>query len=504
MKFIVKKILFLALILNLLIFLIFIVVDVVSFGFLKRKKSYLHNNIVYAQPEKSSNKGNNEDQNNPKDNSLEKSQLKRLYSWIENGITKNVSTIYNKFSGIKPSENLPKTIELELIDVEETEEQISELIQEDETLKDDVIKEKESLDQVRNNVLQLINSNSKLKEILEYDETFHKVEKQYKELEIKLKENKFQEAADLLKFSQTWWESLKSWVFFTDKENLKSLEDVYRLLFKKIQDTKKSKDDVIKEKESLDQVRNNVLQLINSNSKLKEILDCDETFHKVEKQYKELEIKLKENKFQEVADLFNPSQTWWVSLKNYFPLIKNTNSVPLKDIYTSILVNLQYTQELQIDFNKLQNINDEKEHTNWKKYIIQRINKFWPSAHADDALAPSNLVYQEEIPIIRNFLHKHPFATKCLGWCLGEKSNDISSIASNLTSKLAEFVGNKAKQEVQEQAEKAQKNVSDKATNAVQKRIFEVITNAVAFTSLIIAIIYWFIIKKITLKKTIK
>ncbi|MGL9688067.1 MAG: hypothetical protein ACQBVK_04940 [Candidatus Phytoplasma sp. TWB_XP] len=496
MKFIGKKILCLALILNLVNFFIFMVFNVCSFSFFKKKNPYFNNNVVYAQKEENANKGNNKDQNDAKDNQLNKpkeekqeEQKEGWGSWLSNKTkaagskVKEVGTaIYNTLPGTKAPENIDtqllNQIQEEITAIEETKEQIKELTKQDETLKN----------------------------MLESDEAYKKIEQQYKEVETKLKENKFQEALDLLNLSKGLLQQIQNvmkntasrlWNLFCGVQNgetYKDLKGAYQSLLKEF---KTLKDTTIQDKKELDEIRTNVLQLTNSNSTFKEILDCDAKFQEAEKQYKEIETKLQANKFQDDFNLLKPSPSLWKYIKSWFPLIGNTNPKPLKDIYQSILVDLQNTQKLQPDLDKLQNINDVQEHKSWKDAIINKINNFWPSANVDVTPTPSDLNSQEEIPAIKNFLNNHKFATKLLGWCLGEKSNDVKTIASNLTNRLAQYIGNKTEEKLKNKVEQAKKDVPQKATDAVKGYIFKVITAAVAFTSLVITFLYWFIIKKI-------
>lgn len=197
MKFIGKKILCLALILNLVNFLIFIVFNVCGFSFFKKKNPYFNNNVVFAHKEESSNEGNNKDQNDAKDNQLNKpkeekqeEQKEGWGSWLWN-ITKTTgSAIYKKLPGTKTPENIDtkllNQIQEEITAIENTKEKIKELTQQEEILKN----------------------------MLEFDEAYKKAEQKYKEVEKNLKENKFQDVSNLLKPSKSWWQSLKSFFLF--------------------------------------------------------------------------------------------------------------------------------------------------------------------------------------------------------------------------------------------------------------------------------------------------
>ncbi|PWV43710.1 MAG: hypothetical protein DF280_03250 ['Brassica napus' phytoplasma] len=326
MKFIGKKILCLALILNLVNFFIFIVFNVCSFSFFKKKNPYFNNNVVYAQKEESANKGNNKDQNDAKDNQLNKpkeekqeEQKEGCGSWLWNKVKEVGTAIYNTLPETKAPENIDtqllNQIQEEITAIEETKEQIKELTQQDETLKN--------------------------------------------------------------------------------------------------------------------------------------MLESDEAYKKAEQQYKEVENNLKENKFQEASNLLKPSPTWWQSFISFFPFVDNQTPQPLKEAYKTAFDNLQKVKQVKEDWNKLQNINDVQEYKILWASIKDKINNFWPSANADVTPTPSDLNSQEEIPAIKNFLNNHKFATKLLGWCLGEKSNDVKTIASNLTNRLAQYVGKqKQKKEV--------------------------------------------------------
>ncbi|WP_227807277.1 hypothetical protein [Mulberry dwarf phytoplasma] len=363
MKFIGKKILCLALILNLVNFFIFIVFNVCSFSFFKKKNPYFNNNFVYAQKEESANKGNNKDQNDAKDNQLNKPKEEKQEEQKE-GFG---SWLWNKFKdNILPGTKSPENIDTQL------------------------------LNQIKEEITAIEEKKEKIKELTQQDET------------------------------------------------------------------------------------------------LKNMLESDEAYKKAEQQYKEVENNLKENKFQEASNLLKPSPTWWHSFISFFPFVDNQTPQPLKEAYKTALDNLQ-VQQVKEDWNKLQNINDVQERKSLWASIKDKINNFWPSANADVTPTPSDLNSQEEIPSIKNFLSNHKFATKLLGWCLGEKSNDVETIAYNLTNRLAQCIKEKLKNEV----EQAKKDVPQKATDAVKGHIFQVITAAVAFTALVIAFLYWFIIKKI-------
>lgn len=380
MKFIGKKILCLALILNLVNFFIFIVFNVCSFSFFKKKNPYFNNNFVYAQKEESSNKGNNKDQKNAKDNQLNKpneekqeEQKKCSDSWFWNKVKEVRTAIYNILPGTKSPENIDTQL----------------------------------LNQIKEEITAIEEKKEKIKELTQQDET------------------------------------------------------------------------------------------------LKNMLESDEAYKKAEQQYKEVEDNLKENKFQEASNLLKPSPTGWRSFISFFPFVDNQTPQPLKEAYKTALDNLQKVQQVKEDCNKLQNINDDVQGKSLWASIKDKINNFWPSANADVTPTPSDLNSQEEIPSIKNFLNNHKFATKLLGWCLGEKSNDVQTIAYNLTNRLAQYISNKAEEQVQNKVEQAKKDVPQKATDAVKGHIFQVITAAVAFTALVIAFLYWFIIKKI-IKNQIK
>lgn len=369
MKFIGKKILCLALTLNLVNFFIFIVFNVCSFSFFKKKKPYFNNNVVYAQKEESANEGNNKDPNDAKDNQLTKTK-KGLGSRLWN-ITKVAgSAIYNKLSGTKTPENINIPL----------------------------------LNQIKEEITAIVNTQEKIKALTQKDEI------------------------------------------------------------------------------------------------LKNMLESDESYKKAEQQYKEVEKNLKENKFQNVSNLLNPSKSWWQSFKSFFPFLDNQTPQTLKEVYKTALDNLQKVQQVKEDLNNLQNPEDKQEKEKLWLSIKDKINNFWPSANADVALESLNTDPQEEIPAIRNFLNNHKFATKLLGWCLGEKSNDVSLIASNLTRRLAKYVGNEAKKEVTKEFADVKKTFPEKLKQGVKDNIFEVITVSIAFTSLVITFLYWFIIKKIKSK----
>ncbi|OIJ44942.1 hypothetical protein BHE82_00820 [Rice orange leaf phytoplasma] len=248
---------------------------------------------------------------------------------------------------------------------------------------------------------------------------------------------------------------------------------------------------------AIEETKEQIKELTQQDETLKNMLESDEAYKKAEQQYKEVENNLKENKFQEASNLLKSSPTWWQSFISFFPFVDNQTPQPLKEAYKTALDNLQKVQQVKEDWNKLQNINDVQEYKILWASIKDKINNFWPSANADVTPTPSDLNSQEEIPAIKNFLNNHKFATKLLGWCLGEKSNDVKTIASNLTNRLAQYIGNKAEEKLQNKVEQAKKDVPQKATDAVKGYIFQVITAAVAFTALVITFLYWFIIKKI-------
>ncbi|WP_024563313.1 hypothetical protein [Candidatus Phytoplasma tritici] len=370
MKFIGKKILCLALILNLVIFFIFIVFNVCSFSFFKNKNSYFNNNFVYAQKEESANEGNNKNQNDAKDNQLNKPKEENQEgwgSWLWN-ITKAAgSSIYNKLAETKT----PKNIDTQL------------------------------LNQIQEEITAIENTKEQIKELTQQNEI------------------------------------------------------------------------------------------------LKNILESDEAYQKAEQQYKEVENNLKENKFQDVSNLLKPSKSWWQSFKSFFPFLDNQTPQPLKEAYKTALDNLQKVQQVKEDLDKLQNPEDKQEKPSLWASIQDKINNFWPSANADVAPSSLNIDPQEEISTIRNFFNNHKFATKLLGLCLGEKSNDVSLIASNLTRILAKYLGNEAKKEVTKEFADVKRTFPEKLKQGVKDNIFEVITAAVAFTSLVVAFLYWFIVKKI-------
>ncbi|WP_252861653.1 hypothetical protein [New Jersey aster yellows phytoplasma] len=58
-------------------------------------------------------------------------------------------------------------------------------------------------------------------------------------------------------------------------------------------------------------------------------------------------------------------------------------------------------------------------------------------------------------------------------------------------------MGNEAKKEVTKEFADVKKTFPEKLKQGVKDNIFEVITAAVAFTSLVITFLYWFIIKKL-------